>query len=61
LTGCHQRGQKFVHGDFVQASSIGKVNCIGLREDSSVKVFQNRMLNGVFEPKREEVTGKWRN
>ena len=26
-----------------------------------MKVFQNRRLSIVFEPKREEVTGKWRN
>jgi len=30
-----------------------------LREERRLKVFQNRVLRGVFGPKREEVTGEW--
>jgi hypothetical protein len=25
-----------------------------------LRVFENRVLRGIFEPKRDEVTGKWR-
>jgi len=25
-----------------------------------VRVFENRVLRGIFGPKREEVTGEWR-
>jgi hypothetical protein len=32
-----------------------------LREQRRLKVFENRLLRRIFEPKREEVTGKWEN
>jgi len=31
-----------------------------LREESSLRVFENRVLKRVFGPKRDEVTGEWR-
>jgi hypothetical protein len=31
-----------------------------LREERRLKVFENRVLKRVFEPKRDEVTGEWR-
>jgi hypothetical protein len=31
-----------------------------LGEESKLKVFENRVLRGVFGPKRDEVTGEWR-
>jgi hypothetical protein len=31
-----------------------------LREEHRLRVFGNRELRGVFEPKREEVAGVWR-
>jgi hypothetical protein len=31
-----------------------------LREESRLKVFENRVLRRVFGPKRDEVTGEWR-
>jgi hypothetical protein len=31
-----------------------------LREERSLRVFENRVLGKVFEPKRDEVTGEWR-
>ena len=31
-----------------------------LREESRLKVFENRVLRGVFGPKRDEVTGELR-
>jgi hypothetical protein len=31
-----------------------------LREEHRLKVFENRVLRGVFGPKRDEVTGEWR-
>jgi hypothetical protein len=32
-----------------------------LREESRLKVFENRVLRRVFEPKRDEVTGNGEN
>jgi hypothetical protein len=31
-----------------------------LREGLTLRVFENRMLRGIFGPKRDEVTGEWR-
>src|SRR5215469_12349292 len=31
-----------------------------LREEHSLRVFENRVLRRVFGPKRDEVTGEWR-
>jgi hypothetical protein len=31
-----------------------------LKEESRLRVFENRVLNKVFGPKRDEVTGEWR-
>jgi len=31
-----------------------------LREESRLRVFENRVLRRVFEPKKDEVTGEWR-
>jgi len=31
-----------------------------LREERRLRVFKNRVLRRVFEPKRDEVTGEWR-
>jgi hypothetical protein len=31
-----------------------------LREELSLRVFENRVLRRVFRPKRDEVTGEWR-
>ena len=31
-----------------------------LREERRLRVFENRVLRGVFELKRDEVTGEWR-
>jgi len=31
-----------------------------LREEQSLRVFENRVLRTVCEPKREEVMGYWR-
>ena len=32
-----------------------------LREERRMRVFENRMLRRVFGPKRNEVTGEWKN
>jgi len=32
-----------------------------LREEHGLRVFENRVLRRVFGPKRDEVTGDWRN
>jgi hypothetical protein len=31
-----------------------------LKEEHRLRVFENRVLRGVFGPKRAEVTGEWR-
>jgi hypothetical protein len=31
-----------------------------LREEHRLRVFENRVLRGIFGPKRGEVTGEWR-
>ena len=31
-----------------------------LREERRLRVFENRVLRGIFGPKREGVTGEWR-
>jgi len=31
-----------------------------LREERSVKVFENRLMRRIFGSRRDEVTGKWR-
>ena len=33
---------------------------LSLREERRLRVFKNRMLRRVFGPKRDEVTGEWR-
>jgi hypothetical protein len=30
------------------------------REERRLRVFENRVLRGIFGPKRDEVTGEWR-
>jgi hypothetical protein len=30
-----------------------------LREEHRLRVFENRVLRGIFGPKRDEVTGEW--
>jgi len=32
-----------------------------LREKFRLRVFENRVLRRVFEPKRDKMTGEWRN
>ena len=31
-----------------------------LREERKLRVFENMVLRGIFWPRRDEVTGKWR-
>jgi hypothetical protein len=31
-----------------------------LREECRLRVFENRVLMGIFGPKEDEVTGEWR-
>jgi hypothetical protein len=31
-----------------------------MREERSLRVFENRVLRRIFGPKRDEVTGDWR-
>jgi hypothetical protein len=33
---------------------------VTLREEHRLRVFDNRVLRGIFGPKRDEVTGEWR-
>jgi hypothetical protein len=31
-----------------------------LREECRLRLFENRVLRGIFGPKRDEVTGEWK-
>jgi hypothetical protein len=31
-----------------------------LREECTIRVFENRVLSRIFEPKRDEIRGEWR-
>jgi len=31
-----------------------------VRKERRLRVFENRVLRGIFGPKRDEVTGEWR-
>jgi len=31
-----------------------------MREERRLRMFQNRVLRGIFRPRRAEVTGEWR-
>jgi hypothetical protein len=33
---------------------------VTLREEHRLRVLENRVLRGIFGPKRDEVTGEWR-
>jgi len=33
---------------------------LALREERGLSVFENRVLRGIFGPKTDEVTGRWR-
>jgi hypothetical protein len=33
---------------------------VSLREEHRLRVFENRVLRGMFGPKGDEVTGEWR-
>jgi hypothetical protein len=33
---------------------------VTLREEHRLSVFENRVLRGIFGPKRDEMTGQWR-
>jgi hypothetical protein len=44
-------GLHFIHGTQVRSFT--------LREERSLKVFENKMLRRIFGLKRDEVTGEW--
>jgi len=31
-----------------------------LREERRLRMFENRVLRGIFGPKRDKITGEWR-
>jgi hypothetical protein len=37
-----------------------KVWSLTLRDEQRLRVFENRMLRGIFGPKRDDLTGEWR-
>jgi hypothetical protein len=37
-----------------------ETSSLTLREEHRLRVFENRVLRRIFEPKRNEVTGDWR-
>jgi len=53
---CHRFAVVYVSGLCLQTLQMS----VTLREEPRVRVFQNRMLKRIFEPKRDGVTGEWR-
>ena len=39
---------------------MGVKLCLTLREEHRLRVFGNRLLRKILEPKRDEVAGEWR-
>jgi len=39
---------------------MGGKSSLTLREELRLKVFQNRVLSGIFGPKKNEATREWR-
>jgi hypothetical protein len=39
---------------------MGETWSFTLREERSLRVSDNRVLGGIFGPKRDEITGEWR-
>jgi hypothetical protein len=37
-----------------------ETSSLTLREDHTLRVFENRVLRSIFGPKRDEMTGEWR-
>jgi hypothetical protein len=37
-----------------------EIRSVTLREEQRLRVFENRVLRGIFGPKGDEVTGEWR-
>jgi hypothetical protein len=37
-----------------------KLESLTVRKKHRLKVFENRELRRIFEPKRQEITGYWR-
>jgi hypothetical protein len=46
--------------DFISSSEL-LTWPLTLREEHRPRVFENKVLRRIFEPKRDEVTGRWRN
>jgi hypothetical protein len=42
------------------SNSIFSSWSLTLREEHRLRVFENRVVRGIFGPKRDEVTGEWR-
>jgi len=60
--GCKERGWQIPRQYFFYPRTVKvkvKVKQT-LREESRLRVFENRLLRRVFGPKRDEVTGEWR-
>jgi hypothetical protein len=47
-----------VDGDLT--ADMSTVMSLSLREEDTLRVFENRVLRRIFEPKRDEVVEDWR-
>jgi hypothetical protein len=50
----------YIYTAQVKCDTIACTRRKTLREEHRLRVFENRVLRGIFGPKRDEVTGEWR-
>jgi len=51
---------KYKELQFSHLFCMGVKLCLTLREEHRLRVFGNRLLRKILEPKRDEVAGEWR-
>jgi hypothetical protein len=57
----HAIVHRYFHLETVGAKIYGSETwLLTLREERRLRVFENRVLRGIFGPKRNELTGEWR-
>jgi hypothetical protein len=47
-----------IHDNNIACGSVCETWSLTLREEHRLRVFENRLLRRIFEPKKDEVTGE---